>query len=67
VRHVPTSARTALHQKDEKLEWCGRPSEVSRPGTIVAGRSRARGRSHCESPPIHARPSFGTGRGRPDA
>jgi hypothetical protein len=42
----------------------GRPaSEVSRPGTILAGRSRARGRCHCESPPIHARPSFRTGGG----
>ena len=29
----------------------GRPaSEVSRPATIVAGRSRASGRRHCESP-----------------
>jgi DNA-binding NtrC family response regulator len=29
----------------------GRPaSEISRPGTIIAGRSRASGRRHCESP-----------------
>src|ERR1019366_2719387 len=43
---------------------CGfaRRSTVSRPGTILAGRSCARGRCHCESPPIHARPSFRTGR-----
>jgi hypothetical protein len=43
----------------------GRPaSEVSRPGTIVAGRSRAIGRRHLRKPPgIPARPSFRTTRG----
>ena len=40
-------------------------SEASRPGTIVAGRPRARGRRHCERPPIHARPSFRTARDSP--
>jgi hypothetical protein len=43
----------------------GRPaSEVSRPGTIVAARPRARRRRHCESPPIRARLSFRTARGK---
>jgi len=34
-------------------------SKVSRQGTIVTGRSRARGGCYCKSPPILARPVSG--------